>query len=200
MSAPNALHALRARLEVSVHELARRLGIPMADVDTLEHTRFDLLEVGDVERACGALGCRLDVVAQHIDGEAIWLSGDDQQHRWPPAAAHVGELCRTGLLHMQDRAGRLWAVFPDGHGLTPDAAARLHQEGEAVACGFHQVVDDGELWTVLDLRTNGELDAGQLARAFGGTGNTRAAEVRLCQSDPIGAVRALLGAAPLEEL
>jgi DNA-binding transcriptional regulator YiaG len=76
-SAPNQLHRLRQRLEVSAHELARRLGITGADVGALEHTRFGLLEVDAVERHVNALGCRLDVVAVHrLDGIAHWLSDD----------------------------------------------------------------------------------------------------------------------------
>jgi hypothetical protein len=74
---PNQLQHLRTRLEVSVHEVARRLGIPPADVDTLEHTRLGLLEVDAVERHVNAVGCRLDVVAVHrLDGIAHWLSDD----------------------------------------------------------------------------------------------------------------------------
>jgi hypothetical protein len=73
---PNALYRLRQRLNVSVHELARRLGVPVADAETLEYTRFGLLDIDAVERHTGALGCRLDVVAVHIEGEAVWLSDE----------------------------------------------------------------------------------------------------------------------------
>jgi hypothetical protein len=72
--APNVLRALRTRLGFARGEVAQALGIPVPDVETLEHTRFELLEVGAVERFVGALGCRLDVVAQHVDGAAHWLS------------------------------------------------------------------------------------------------------------------------------
>lgn len=82
---PNTLHSLRVRLDVSVHELARRLGIPAVDVDTLEHTPFGLLELDDVERIVNALGCRLDIVAVHrLDGIAHWLSDDHPRDRLPP--------------------------------------------------------------------------------------------------------------------
>lgn len=73
---PNALHALRKRLGFGRGEVAQALGIPVPDVETLEHTRLGLLDVDAVERFVGAIGCRLDVVAQHIDGEAIWLSDE----------------------------------------------------------------------------------------------------------------------------
>jgi DNA-binding Xre family transcriptional regulator len=79
---PNRLQRLRQRLEVSAHELSRRLGIPVPDVETLEHTRFELIELGDVERVANALGCRLDVVAVHrLDGIAHWLSDDHVEER-----------------------------------------------------------------------------------------------------------------------
>jgi hypothetical protein len=73
---PNALHRLRVRLGFGRGEVAQALGIPIPDVETLEHTRLGLLEVAAVEGYVGALGCRLDVVAQHIDGEAVWLSDE----------------------------------------------------------------------------------------------------------------------------
>lgn len=74
---PNALGKLRTRLDVAQDELSRRLGIAEADAATLETTPLRLLEIGDVERYVGALGCRLDVVAVHIDGFAVWLSDEE---------------------------------------------------------------------------------------------------------------------------
>src|SRR5690606_31019713 len=71
---PNALASLRARLNFGRGEVAQALGIPIPDVETLEHTQFGLLEIATVASYVRALGCRLDVVAQHIDGEAVWLS------------------------------------------------------------------------------------------------------------------------------
>jgi hypothetical protein len=73
---PNALARLRTRLGFGCDEVALALGIPLPDVDTLEHTSFGLLEVDAVERFVGAVGCRLDVVAVHIDGAAVWLSDE----------------------------------------------------------------------------------------------------------------------------
>jgi DNA-binding Xre family transcriptional regulator len=81
---PNQLCRLRARLEVSAQDLAERLGIAPADLATLEHVRFGMLELGDVERVVNALGCRLDVVAVHrLDGIAHWLSDDHLIDRLP---------------------------------------------------------------------------------------------------------------------
>lgn len=74
---PNALGKLRTRLDVAHEEIARRLHVQSEDVATLEATPLRLLEIGDVERYVGALGCRLDVVAVHIDGFAVWLSEED---------------------------------------------------------------------------------------------------------------------------
>jgi hypothetical protein len=37
-----------------------------------------LLEVAAVERYVGVLGCRLDVVAQHVDGSAVFLSDEER--------------------------------------------------------------------------------------------------------------------------
>jgi hypothetical protein len=74
---PNALGKLRTRLDVAREELCRRLCIAEADAGTLEATPLRLLELGDVERYVGALGCRLDVVAVHIDGFAVWLSDEE---------------------------------------------------------------------------------------------------------------------------
>jgi hypothetical protein len=73
---PNALHRLRTRLDFGRDEVAQALGIRVTDVETLEHTRLGVLEVGTVSDYVSALGCRLDVVAQHVDGEAIWLSSE----------------------------------------------------------------------------------------------------------------------------
>jgi len=73
---PNALHRLRTRLDFGRDRVGQALGIPVPEVDALEHTRLGLLEVEAVERFVGALGCRLDLVAQHIDGEAIWLCSE----------------------------------------------------------------------------------------------------------------------------
>ncbi len=75
---PNALRSLRQRLGFGRGEVAQAFGIPVPDVETLEHTRLGLLEVAAVESYVGALGCRLDLVAQHVDGEAIWLSGEER--------------------------------------------------------------------------------------------------------------------------
>jgi hypothetical protein len=69
----NALAKLRERLGVAPDALARALGIAAADVETLERTPLRLLEIGDVAGYVGALGCRLDVVAVHVDGTAHWL-------------------------------------------------------------------------------------------------------------------------------
>jgi hypothetical protein len=85
--APNALHRLRKRLGFARGEVAQALGIPVAEVDTLEHTRLALLEVGTVADVVSSMGCRLDVVAQHIDGEAVWLSDEQAAtatRRFPP--------------------------------------------------------------------------------------------------------------------
>lgn len=76
---PNALHDLRTRLDIGRDVVAQALGIPVPEVDTLEHTRLKLLEVGAVEQFVGACECRLDVVAVHIDGEAVWLSDERGQ-------------------------------------------------------------------------------------------------------------------------
>jgi hypothetical protein len=85
--APNALHSLRKRLGFARGEVAQALGIPVPEVDTLEHTKLALLEVGTVADVVSSMGCRLDVVAQHIDGEAIWLSDERAAvatRRFPP--------------------------------------------------------------------------------------------------------------------
>jgi len=76
---PNALRVLRTRLGFGRGEVAQALGIPILDVETLEHTRLGLLELEVVESFVGALGCRLDVVAQHVDGDAIWLRDEGGQ-------------------------------------------------------------------------------------------------------------------------
>jgi hypothetical protein len=73
---PNALGRLRTRLDVSREEVAKRLAIPLAGVSQIERTPLRLLEVDTVQQYAEALGCRLDVVAVHIDGEAIWLSDE----------------------------------------------------------------------------------------------------------------------------
>lgn len=71
--ARNALHELRLRRGFGLSDVARALGIPDAELETLERTPLPLLELDAVERFAAALGCRLDVVAQHVDGEAVFL-------------------------------------------------------------------------------------------------------------------------------
>lgn len=72
-----ALARLRMRLGVALDELARRLRIPLAEAETIEATPLRLLDVDAVRSYVEALGCRLDLVAVHIDGEAHWLSDDE---------------------------------------------------------------------------------------------------------------------------
>lgn len=72
-AAPNALHTLRSRFGVQLDAVARALGIPASEVEALERTPLARLELGTVDRYVGAVGCRLDVVAVHLDGEAVWL-------------------------------------------------------------------------------------------------------------------------------
>lgn len=86
----NALGKLRFRFRVTLDELARRLGITRADVETIEGTPLRLLEVDSVRRYVEALGCRLDLVACHIDGEAVWLGDDDDAPQGPPACPECG--------------------------------------------------------------------------------------------------------------
>jgi hypothetical protein len=56
-----------------LNDVARALGVAEAELDGLERTPLRLLELDAVERFAAAMGCRLDVVAQHIDGEAVFL-------------------------------------------------------------------------------------------------------------------------------
>jgi hypothetical protein len=74
------LRRLRERLGFTQGEVAQGLGIPISEVETLEQTPFRLLELGKVSDYVGTIGCRLDVVAVHVDGEAIWLS--DERGPW----------------------------------------------------------------------------------------------------------------------
>jgi hypothetical protein len=69
----NALGTLRQRLGYEREDVAARLKISLADLDTLEATPTRLLEISLVAEHVGACECRLDVVAVHIDGESIWL-------------------------------------------------------------------------------------------------------------------------------
>jgi hypothetical protein len=48
-----------------------------------------LLELGAVERYVGTLGCRLDVVAQHIDGEAVFLAVQPMMRALIPALGYA---------------------------------------------------------------------------------------------------------------
>ena len=68
------LRALRELLGVTVEAVALAMGVDAADVEGLEERPLELLAVGELQRFVGALGCRLDVVAQHIDGAAHWLT------------------------------------------------------------------------------------------------------------------------------
>lgn len=85
-----SLRQLRERLGVSQGTVAKRLTVPQPDVDTIERTALRLLDVDTVLRYVGALGCRLDMVACHIDGEAFWL-GDEEPPRCPQCGLRLAE-------------------------------------------------------------------------------------------------------------
>lgn len=110
-------------------------------------------------------------------------------------AAAVERICRRGTLPLEDRAGRRWAAFADGSALTSDVADALREQGTAVTCGWHQVVERGVVETVLSLRSDGSLDVGALCRGLGGGGHSRAAGCRLAIESPLEAVRRVLAAA-----
>jgi hypothetical protein len=65
---------LRERCGVPRAELAKRLAIPLAGVAVIERMPLRLLELDTVQQYVEALACRLDIVAQHIDGVAHWLT------------------------------------------------------------------------------------------------------------------------------
>lgn len=87
----NALGRLRTRLGVALDELAARLEIPLAEVETVEATPLRLLDVDAVRSYVEALGCRLDLVACHIDGEAIWLGDDEEAPQGSPTCPECGQ-------------------------------------------------------------------------------------------------------------
>lgn len=59
---------------VTVEGIARTLRVPESWIGTIESAPLDTVPLGTVRRYVEALGCRLDVVAQHIDGVAHWLT------------------------------------------------------------------------------------------------------------------------------
>lgn len=71
---------------MALDDVARRLGIPVADVETIETTPLRLLDVDTVRRYVEALECRLDLIACHIDGEAVWLDDDMDASQAPPVS------------------------------------------------------------------------------------------------------------------
>lgn len=73
----NTLGVLRTRLGYSTEHVAKVLGISPRAVGRLEAIPLQAWRVSDVERYVGALECRLDVVAVHIDGVAVWLSDEE---------------------------------------------------------------------------------------------------------------------------
>lgn len=73
----NALGLLRARLGYSPVAVAARMKISLADLTTIETTPMRLLEVSSVAAHVGACECRLDLVAVHIDGEAVFLAHEE---------------------------------------------------------------------------------------------------------------------------
>lgn len=114
-------------------------------------------------------------------------------------AETVAKICYSGTLSLLDQAGRQWGAFPDGGHLTSDVAEALRQRGIAVTCGWFQTCVDGQVQTVLSLRSDGArenaLDVGALCKSFGGGGHTRAAGCRVLVSDPLVAVRRVMEAA-----
>jgi hypothetical protein len=110
-------------------------------------------------------------------------------------AATVAEICGTGSLGLVDPTGREWAVFPDARGHTSDVAEAGRLFGIPVTCGWFQTVAYGALKTVLSLRSDGTLDVGALCKRFGGGGHSRAAGCTLDESDPLVAVRRVMGEA-----
>ena len=69
----NALGRLRERLGHTPDQVAARLNISVPALEAMEVTPFGQLEVSFIAEYVGACGCRLDIVAVHIDGQAIWL-------------------------------------------------------------------------------------------------------------------------------
>lgn len=111
-------------------------------------------------------------------------------------AETVAKICYDGPLRLLDPAGRQWAAFPDSHHYTSDVAEGLRSSGVVVTCGWFQVCADGQIQTVLSLRSNGSnFDVGALCKSFGGGGHSRAAGCRISTSDPLVAVRRVMEAA-----
>ena len=73
----NALGLLRERLGYSSADVAARMKISLTDLDTIETTPLRLLEVSSLAAHVGACECRLDVVAVHIDGQAVFLAHEE---------------------------------------------------------------------------------------------------------------------------
>jgi hypothetical protein len=111
-------------------------------------------------------------------------------------AETVAKICYAGPVRLIDPAGRQWAAFPDSHHYTSDVAEALRAAGVVVTCGWFQTCVDGQIQTVLSLRSNGSnVDVGALCKAFGGGGHSRAAGCRVLVSDPLVAVRRVMEAA-----
>ena len=108
----------------------------------------------------------------------------------------VAKICIGGTLELTDRAGRRWAVFPDGAQLTSDVAEAMRARGFPVTCGWFQTVADGAVQTILSLRSDGSLDVGALCTSLGGGGHSRAAGCSLSYTDPVVAVQRVMEAAP----
>lgn len=113
--------------------------------------------------------------------------------------AQVDKLIRDGAFKLLDEDGgsrRRWALFPDSNHLVSDVAEKLRELRIAdVVCGWWQTMNDGELSTVLSLRSNGSLDVGALAKRFGGGGHTRAAGCAVKALDSMLAAESLFWAA-----
>ena len=67
------LRELREMRVVTVEGIARTLRVPESWIGTIESAPLDTVPLGTVRRYVEALGCRLDVLAQHID-VAHWLT------------------------------------------------------------------------------------------------------------------------------
>jgi hypothetical protein len=65
---------LRARARASLDEMARHLGITVADLRTLESTELRYWETGELRNYLRALGLQLEIAAVAPDGSREPLS------------------------------------------------------------------------------------------------------------------------------
>jgi hypothetical protein len=99
----------------------------------------------------------------------------------------IAGILERGLIRRQVGFGasaRTWGLTATDSALVSDLAEAARDAGVGVLVNVQSFVEDGALWFSVNLRSDGTLDVGALAKRFGGGGHKAAAGFRTRQDTP----------------